>query len=257
MHRPIFCLLATAVLASIAAGCTTPEQPAPSPEPVTHRYPAIGSIERLDPRLDSLIPADARIEKLAEGFDWAEGPVWVPGGEYLLFSDIPPNTIFKWKKGEPISTYMKPSGYTGSEPRGGEPGSNGLLLDADGRLILCEHGDRRVSREDSPGQKTTLADRYQGKRFNSPNDACYHSNGDLYFTDPPYGLVQGMEDPAKELDFQGVYRLKPTGEVQLLTKEMSRPNGIAFSRMKRRSTLPTPTRKRQFGWPLMCRMTAA
>lgn len=189
----------------------------------------IGSIERLDPRLDKLIPRDARLEKLAEGFDWAEGPVWVPKGNYLLFSDVPQNTIFKWKEGEGISVYMKPSGTSTYQQRGGEPGSNGLALDSEGRLVLAEHGDRRISREDSPGKKTTLADRYNGKRFNSPNDLVFKSNGDLYFTDPPYGLVKGMEDPEKELDFQGVFRLSKDGRVTLLTKELSRPNGMAFS----------------------------
>ncbi len=189
----------------------------------------IGSIERLDPRLDKLIPRDARLEKMAEGFNWAEGPVWVPKGKYLLFSDVPQNTIFKWKEGEGISVYMKPSGTSTDQPRGGEPGSNGLVLDSKGRLVLAEHGDRRISREDAPGKKTTLADRYNGKRFNSPNDLVFKSNGDLYFTDPPYGLVKSMEDPEKELDFQGVFRLGKDGQVTLLTKALSRPNGIAFS----------------------------
>ncbi|HXG60801.1 MAG TPA: SMP-30/gluconolactonase/LRE family protein [Planctomycetota bacterium] len=193
-----------------------------------------GSIERLDPRLDALIPPDAKMEVLGEGFDWSEGPVWVRSGGYLLFSDIPPNRVMKWKPGEGVSLYLHPSGYTGSRPRTGEPGSNGLLLDPQGRLVLCQHGDRRIARMDAPLDRpapkfVTLADRYQGKRFNSPNDAVYHSNGALYFTDPPYGLEKLMEDPAKELDFQGVYRLAPNGEVTLLTRELSRPNGIAFS----------------------------
>jgi len=189
----------------------------------------LGKIERMNPLLDELIPPGAQIEKLAEGLDWSEGPVWVPSGGYLLFSDIPVNTVFKWTEDGGISVYMKPSGYSEATGRSGEPGSNGLALDPQGRLVLCEHGDRRVSREDAPGEKVTLADRYQGKRFNSPNDLCFRSNGDLYFTDPPYGLEKGVEDPARELDFQGVYRLSPDGEVTLLTSEMTRPNGIAFS----------------------------
>lgn len=190
----------------------------------------LGSIERLHPRLDGLIPPDAAIEVLAEGFLWSEGPVWVPRGNYLLFSDIPRNSIFKWSEAEGIGVYMKPSGFTGDHFEGREPGSNGLTLDSEGRLVLCEHGDRRVSREETPGgHKVTLVDRYQGLRLNSPNDLCFKSNGDLYFTDPPYGLPKGADDPQKELDFQGVFRLTPGGELTLLTREMSRPNGIAFS----------------------------
>jgi gluconolactonase len=194
----------------------------------------LGSIERLDPRMDKLIPPAARLEILSEGYDWTEGPVWVPEGQYLLFSDIPPNKVFRWKEGEGAKLFLHPSGYTGTQPRTGEPGSNGLLLDPQGRLVLCQHGDRRVARLNAPLDKpearfVTLADRYMGKRFNSPNDAVYHSGGNLYFTDPPYGLEKRMEDPEKELDFQGVYRLTPGGEVTLLTKEITRPNGIAFS----------------------------
>jgi gluconolactonase len=194
------------------------------------QYPTLGTIERKDPRFDKLIPPDAKLDKLADGFDWAEGPVWVPAGKYLLFSDIPKNTIWKWKEGQGISLYLKPSGYSGSTPfTGREPGSNGLALDKEGRLLLCQHGDRRVVRQEKDGKLTVLADRYQGKRLNSPNDLCLKSNGDLYFTDPPYGLPGQMKDPGKELDFQGVYRLSPQGGLTLLTKEMSRPNGIAFS----------------------------
>lgn len=193
------------------------------------KFPVMGTIERKDPRFDKLVPKEAVIEKLADGFDWAEGPVWVPKGGYLLFSDIPKNTIFKWKEGEGKSVFLKPSGYTGKQNRKGEPGSNGLILDSEGRLVMCEHGDRRVSRVEKDGKKTTLADRYMGKRLHSPNDAVYKSNGDLYFTDPPYGLEKNWDDPARELDFCGVYRLSKEGKLTLLTKELSRPNGIAFS----------------------------
>ena len=197
-------------------------------------YPTIGSIERNDPALDDLVPQDAVLEVLAEGFDWAEGPVWVNGGGFVLFSDIPPNAIYRWKEGEGHTLYLKPSGYTADTPRTGEVGSNGLTLDAEGRLVLAQHGDRRIARLDAPLDNptptyVTLADRFDGKRFNSPNDLVYHSNGDLYFTDPPYGLEFRMEDPAKEIDFQGVYRLASDGTVTLLTDELSRPNGIAFS----------------------------
>lgn len=191
----------------------------------------LGTVDRLDPKLDALIPKDAAIEILAGGFDWSEGPVWVKdaAGGHLLFSDIPKNMIWKWSAKDGLKEFLKPSGYTGGEPfTGREPGSNGLALDKDGRLILCQHGDRRVSRL-VDGKFVTLADKYMGKRLNSPNDLAFKSNGDLYFTDPPYGLPKNVDDPAKELDFQGVYRLSPAGELTLLTKEMSRPNGIAFS----------------------------
>jgi gluconolactonase len=192
-------------------------------------YPSIGRIERADPRLDALVPPGAVLEKLAEGLDWSEGPVWIRDGGYLLFSDIPRNSVMKWKEGEGLSLFMKPSGYTGQSPRGGEPGSNGLLVDAAGRLVLCQHGDRRLVRVEKDGRWTTLVDRYQGKRLNSPNDAVFKSNGDLYFTDPPYGLLGKDRETLGELGFCGVYRLGTDARLTLLTDRMTRPNGIAFS----------------------------
>ncbi len=190
-------------------------------------------IIRLDPRFDKLVAKDAKVETIARGFIWTEGTLWSKAGGYLLFSDIPNNVVNKWKEGEGVTKFLHPSGYTGEKPRGGkpgdEPGSNGLTFDAEGRLCLCEHGDRRVGRVEKDGKKTTLADKYEGKRLNSPNDLVYHSNGDLYFTDPPYGLPKWADDPARELDFCGVYLLKKNGKLILLTKEMSRPNGIALS----------------------------
>lgn len=192
-------------------------------------YPSFGNIVRKDARLDKIVPRDAHMEQLAEGFDWAEGPVWIKDGGYLLFSDIPRNSVIKWKEGEGVSLFMKPSGYTGVVDYMPEPGSNGLTVDAQGRVIFCEHGDRRVSRLEKDGGKKTLVDSYQGKRLNSPNDAAYKSNGDLYFTDPPYGLPKNFDDPRRELDFCGVYRLSQNGELTLLTRDMTRPNGIAFS----------------------------
>ena len=191
----------------------------------------LGTIERKDPAFDAIIPKDAVIEILAGGFDWSEGPVWVneKEGGHLLFSDIPKNMIWKWSEKGGLKEFLKPSGYTGIEKfTGKEPGSNGLALDKDGKLILCQHGDRRISRL-VEGKFVTLADKYDGKRLNSPNDLVYKSNGDLYFTDPPYGLPGQMKDPKKELDYQGVYRLDTKGKLTLLTKEMTRPNGIAFS----------------------------
>ncbi|MCX6897224.1 MAG: SMP-30/gluconolactonase/LRE family protein [Verrucomicrobia bacterium] len=201
--------------------------------PAAAQQPAsgtLGAIERLDPALDKLIPSGAVIEKLANGFDWSEGPVWMPVGGCVLFSDVPRNTVYKWKAGAGVSVFLKPSGYTG-QPKPGqrEPGSNGLTLDTEGRLVLCEHGDRRVARLEKDGRKTTLADRFEGKQLNSPNDLVFKSNGDLYFTDPPYGLPKLNNDPAKELPFNGVYRLARNGGLALLTKELTFPNGLAFS----------------------------
>ena len=199
----------------------------------TTNFPTLGTIVRLAPELDAVLDRDAKLEVLGSGFDWAEGPVWVAGEEtgkgHLLFSDIPPNRVMKWVEGEGISVFLEPSGYTGASDYGGEPGSNGLLLDSKGRLISCEHGDRRLSVMTKDGGKRTLVDNFEGKRLNSPNDATFKANGDLYFTDPPYGLPNRWDDPRRELDFCGVYRLSASGELTLLTKEMTRPNGIAFS----------------------------
>jgi gluconate:H+ symporter, GntP family len=191
-------------------------------------------IERLDPALDRLIDATATIEILAEGYDWSEGPVWVADGGFVLFSDVPNNVVHRWKEGEGAQPYLTPSGYTGSEPRGGETGSNGLTLDREGRLVLAQHGDRRVARMDAPLSApkpafTSLADRFEGKRFNSPNDLVFHSNGDLYFTDPAYGMEKQWDDPRREMSYAGVFRRGAAGDVTLLTKEMTRPNGLAFS----------------------------
>lgn len=193
------------------------------------KYPSFGKIVRKDQRLDKIVPTDARMEQLAEGFDWSEGPVWIKDGGYLLFSDIPRNSVMKWKEGEGISLFMKPSGYTGVVDYSPEPGSNGLNVDAAGRVLFCEHGDRRISRLEKNGGKRTLVDNYQGKRLNSPNDSTFKSNGDLYFTDPPYGLPKNFDDPRRELDFCGVYRLAKDGQLTLLTRDMTRPNGIGFS----------------------------
>jgi gluconolactonase len=196
------------------------------------KYPTFGSIERLDPRFDKLVPKGAVIEKLAEGFAWAEGPVWVRDGGYLLFSDIPNNRIVKWQEGKGTSDFLKPSGYHGDRTDLVEPGTNGLLLDPQGRLVMMQHGNRRVARLEKDGKtQTVLAKEYNGKPFNSPNDGVFKSNGDLYFTDPPYGLmVKGKEGfPGQVLDFCGVYRLSKDGKLTLLTKEMTKPNGIGLS----------------------------
>lgn len=188
------------------------------------------SLQRNDIALDAILPTDSKVEKVAEGFIFTEGPVWVPGGGYLLFSDIPANTIYKWKPGGKAEVFRKPSGYDGGNaPAGAFWGSNGLTLDKQGRLTICEHGNRRVTRIEKEGKLTVLAQSFEGKRFNSPNDAVYRSSGDLYFTDPPYGPIQGDNDPKKEIPFNGVYRLTKAGKVELLSKELERPNGIALS----------------------------
>jgi gluconolactonase len=188
------------------------------------------TIARHDPRFDKLIPPGAVLEKLDANHEWVEGPVWDKKNQRLLFSDIPRNAIYEWREGKAAAIFMQPSGYTGSAKfEGREPGSNGLTFDAQGRLTLCEHGDRRVARLEADGKKTTLADRFEGKRLNSPNDLAFRKNGDLYFTDPPYGLPKTFNDPQRELDFLGVYRLTPDGKLSAVIRDLPAPNGIAFS----------------------------
>jgi gluconolactonase len=228
-------LLAPVALMATAAAMV----PAGETMVAQNSFPKPPGIERLDPALDQLVAPDAVIEVLAGGYDWTEGPVWVKDGGYLLFSDIPPNQIHRWKEGEGAKLYLTPSGYTGTEKRGGEVGSNGLTLDREGRLVLAQHGDRRIARMDAPLSKpqpkfTTLADSYQKARLNSPNDLVFRSNGDIYFTDPAYGMEKQWDDPKREMNYAGVFRRTPDGTVTLLTKEMTRPNGIAFSPDERR-----------------------
>ena len=199
------------------------------------KYKSIGTIERFDSALDNIISANAKPEIIAEGFEWSEGPLWVEGQQMLLFSDVPMNTIFKWTEAKGKEIYLKPSGYTGVEPSVcKEPGSNGLTFDKNGNLVLCQHGDRRMARMDAPLDKPeakfiTIADNYKGKRFSSPNDAVYNNAGELFFTDPPYGLqTQNDSDTKKEILFNGVYKVKTNGEVILLVDSVTRPNGIAL-----------------------------
>ncbi|MBD0288833.1 MAG: SMP-30/gluconolactonase/LRE family protein [Flavisolibacter sp.] len=197
-------------------------------------YKTISDIERYDSAINKILSHDARAEIITEGFKWSEGPLWIEKHKMLLFSDVPMNTIYKWTPEKGTEVYLKPSGYTGTVERGGEMGSNGLLLDKEGHLVLCQHGDRRMARMEAPLYKpqpafVTLADKYQGKRISSPNDATYNSKGELFFTDPPYGLPQQNDtDPTKETTFNGVYKVKKNGEVLLLLDSITRPNGIAF-----------------------------
>jgi gluconolactonase len=195
------------------------------------KYRTIGSIEKIDASLDSILDPSAKIEIIAEGMDWSEGPLWLPSENKLIFSDVPRDTIFAWSEAKGKEVYLTHSGYTGTVPRGGEMGSNGLALDKQGRLLLCQCGNRQIARMDaplsSPGARySSLADQYRGKKFNSPNDLVVSSSGEIFFTDPPYGLEKNMNDPNKELPFQGVFKIKKNGEVILLTDTITRPNGI-------------------------------
>ncbi|HET9693647.1 MAG TPA: SMP-30/gluconolactonase/LRE family protein [Steroidobacteraceae bacterium] len=190
-----------------------------------------GRVVRLDARLDALLPATTRLETIASGHRWLEGPLWDARTHSLLYSDIPANAVYRWRADAAApELFLAQSGYTGSAPYAGrEPGSNGLVFDAQGRLVLCQHGDRRIVRLERDGTRTVLVDRYQGRRLNSPNDAIYASNGDLYFTDPPFGLPQAFDDPGRELDVSGVYRLRADGTLELLIADLRAPNGIALS----------------------------
>lgn len=193
---------------------------------------SIGTIERLDPALNTVVSENATIDIIAEGYDWSEGPLWVEQEKMLLFSDVPKNTIYQWTEAKGASVYLTPSGYTGTVPHPGESGSNGLLFTPDGKLAMCQHGNRQVAYMDAPLQQpaprfVALASHYQGKKLNSPNDATFRSNGDLFFTDPPYGLPQQANDPTRETAFQGVYRVRGDS-VMLVTDSLTRPNGIAF-----------------------------
>jgi gluconolactonase len=193
-----------------------------------------GSIERISGELDSIIDAHAKVEIIAKGTDWAEGPLWVESERMLLFSDVPQNMVYKWTETNGMEKYLMPSGYTSTISRGGEIGSNGLTLDNEGRLVLCQDGNRQIAYMDAPLSNPkavfkNIANNFNGKKFNSPNDLVYNGEGELFFTDPPYGLEKGMEDPLKEIQFQGVYKVKKQGEVILLTDTIKRPNGIALT----------------------------
>lgn len=192
------------------------------------------SIEIIDDRALELLDPKAKIKVLASGFEWTEGPLWIEDGQYLLFSDIPNNKVYKLDSKNDTTTYLHPSGYTKGNFTGAEPGSNGLLLSPEGDLVLMQHGERRVGKMkvalDSPDEDyAVVVDQYKGKQFNSPNDGVFDELGNLYFTDPPYGLPGQMEDQNKELDFQGVYCLLNTGELLLVDAEIKFPNGIGLS----------------------------
>jgi len=197
--------------------------------PVNASWKDIGKIYVLDESLNTIIPAGAKIEKVADGFSFTEGPVWHPDG-YLLFSDPNTNTIYRYNpQNHNVTVYMSHSGYTGPDiGEYGQPGSNGLTIDKEGRLIIDQHGNRRVIRIEKKGPVTVLADKIDGKKFNSPNDIVYKSDGTVYFTDPPYGLPAFFDDKRKELGYSGVFMIRD-GKVQVVSKDLGGPNGIAFS----------------------------
>jgi len=194
-------------------------------------FDEIGNVHRHDDAMAALIAPDAKIERLADGFRWSEGPVWIEEGDYLLFSDVPANKIYRWSEKDGISIFLEPSGYSGPDPAiFREPGSNGLIRGGSNTILMADHGNRAVARLDLETKaKQFLATHYQGKRFNSPNDLVLASDGSIYFTDPPYGLEGLNESPHKELAFNGVYRLDPSGEVTLLDDSLTFPNGIILS----------------------------
>lgn len=221
-------------LTATLSGCVREESETDSASATAQEWTAsdAGTIERLDPDLDALIAPDAAIEKVADGFTFIEGPVWVSDAEppHLLFSDIPQNKVLQYTPDiePPVSVFLDPVMADDAET-GGVGGSNGLMLDPSGKLVLCEHGNRRVARLEDDGTRSVLAERYQGKRLNSPNDIIFRTDGWAYFTDPPYGLPEQDEDPNKELDSNGVYLLGPEGEIELVANGQTRPNGIGLS----------------------------
>jgi len=227
-RKPLFLLFS----AFLFVGCSTPDKSASSPgsaAPKAGAQQSAGSIVRLDPALDQIVPKDAVVEKLAGGFTFTEGPVWRPQDQVLWFSDVVGNVVRQWSpNGEVKVLIQKAGGDPGNVPPGGFVGPNGEVADQDGYVLICQHTARRIVRVGKDLQMTPLVERYQGKRFNSPNDLVYRSDGALYFTDPPYGLAKQDEDPAKEIAFNGVYRLK-NGKVEAIIKDLTRPNGIAFS----------------------------
>ena len=194
-------------------------------------YKTIGTIHRDSPEINSLIPEDAVIEVLADGFDWSEGPVWIKDGGYLLFNDIPQNTTYKWSQQDGLTVFIRPAGYAlGDNPPGTELGCNGLFVHPiTNQLVMCDHGNRCIAVLNQRNwTKSIIVNKFEGKKLNSPNDLTISSKGHYYFTDPPYGLTQ-PDFPGKELDFSGVYHLSPDGTMRLVTKELDRPNGIGLS----------------------------
>ena len=199
--------------------------------PVISQEKFIGSVERLSPEIDNLIEKSAKIEILADGFEWSEGPVWSSQLNSVLFSDVPENVIYSWNEDKGLGTFTRPIGYSGKVPNLKKAGTNGLTIDADGNLLICMHGDRKITRLEklNINRKVTLVNSFDGNLLNSPNDLVYDSKGNLYFTDPPYGLLEGDNDKLKEIEFNGVYKVSPNGDIEVLVKNLTRPNGISIS----------------------------
>ena len=191
----------------------------------------IGEIEKINPGLEKYVDEFSKIEILAKGFQWAEGPVWVNEINSVLFSDVPENKIYKWNENDGLSVYIEPSGYSGKVPTSKKDGSNGLILNSKNELLLCMHGDRKIAKLKSwgSGEFETVVNKFQGKRFNSPNDMVLTKNGNLIFTDPPYGLKNKNSDKLKELKVNGVYKLTKDGKLSLLVDNLTYPNGVALS----------------------------
>ncbi|UNK48754.1 SMP-30/gluconolactonase/LRE family protein [Lysobacter sp. S4-A87] len=222
-------VLQSALVATLLAAATAC---APAVDPAaTHAYPTVGRITVYDDALRAIVAPDARIERIAEGFTWSEGPLWMQDGHYLLFNDVPGNTMYRWSSRDGLAVFLKPSGYGGAELDGlREAGANGLDVEPAGTVLLADSGSRLIARLDpATKQKTTLAATYQGKRLNSPNDVIRHRNGSVYFTDPPYGLKGIDESPLKEQPVNGVYRLDRDGSVHLIEGGLRFPNGVALS----------------------------
>ncbi len=195
---------------------------------------SFGKVELFEGTDTNIINSQAVVERIGKNYKWCEGPVWVPSNKMLLFSAVRENKIYKWDGTDTPVLYLTPSGYTDTAYRNGENGSNGLALDKDGRLLLCQSGNRQVVRMDASLESPkpsfiVLAKNYHGKKFNSPNDLVADSRNNIYFTDPIYGLPKWDKDPTRELNFEGVYKISNTGKLSLLIDSISRPNGIALS----------------------------
>jgi gluconolactonase len=216
-------------LAILTVGCSTSPDPAPAPaKEAVGVGSGVGNIVRLDPAFDALVPRGAHIEKLAGGFQFTEGPVWRPQEQHLWFSDVMANVVRQWSANGGATIALQHAGADSDGAAGTLVGPNGEIADKDGAVLMCQHGNRRIVRVSKDLRITPLVERFEGKRFNSPNDLVYKSDGSLYFTDPPYGLAKQDDDPAKELRFNGVFRLA-NGKLQVVIRDLTRPNGIAFS----------------------------
>ena len=226
MNRFIYFLMIGSLIS-----CSEPKKSTQEESNEEAKYATTGTVSRIDPAINFLIPEGAEIEILASGFEWTEGPLWLADQKALIFSDVPTNKIWKWTEADSVILYLEPSGYLGDVEGKKEPGSNGLVLSNAGRLLLCQHGERRIAEMNAPLDQPKpdyipIVYSYNNKKFNSPNDLVINSSNQLFFTDPPYGLDDW---DTKELDFQGVYRLDSAGALHVLIDSLSRPNGIGLS----------------------------